>query len=358
MSTRSLIGIKDDDKVKYIYCHNDGYLNGVGYILNTHYKEKKLVDALLALGDISALGDKPMDLGESAWDSLDSTIYRRGCRTYASRGEEDVEAREGSIEDFEAEADDKYVDYLYLFDPETSTWTYNDFTSGEYEPLDDVYINPVDDADIGDDSDESVEDAVVTEPKASVEEEPLPEGVESREAKKARLLQRLGVAKGEPLHEGAKPDGDRKGSYNKALELAKKLNKPVVYGYTTKRTPGKFYEVAAKEYDGDDDAFRAHYSANVIYVAYPDKKPVKESFESDFDFQEDTENLLNALSDMDEESGDATGEEVITESAIDAKKRRAIEKYNKYKEWSGRAKDRVCCECNISEEQLNEWIGE
>ena len=34
MSTRSHIGIKIGDKVKYIYCHSDGYLSYNGVYLN------------------------------------------------------------------------------------------------------------------------------------------------------------------------------------------------------------------------------------------------------------------------------------------------------------------------------------
>lgn len=71
------------------------------------------------------------------------------------------------------------------------------------------------------------------------------------------------------IDEAIKPDGDRKVQYNYALGLAKKLNKPIVYGYTTNRMPGKFYEINPEIYDGDDNAFRKRYSANTIYVAYP-----------------------------------------------------------------------------------------
>lgn len=72
-------------------------------------------------------------------------------------------------------------------------------------------------------------------------------------------------------------------AYNKALELAKSINKPVVYGYTKK---GKFYEVNPKEYHGDDNAFRSQYSASTVYVAYPDKEPINEasSRKSKFDY--------------------------------------------------------------------------
>lgn len=574
MSTRCLIGLKNDKGVKYIYCHNDGYLEGVGYTLKAHYKDKAAVEALLGLGDISALGDKPVDLGEDAWDNLDTTIYRKGCRTYASRGEDDVEAREGSVEDFEAEGEERDAAYLYLFDPQTSKWSFNDFTSGEYESLDfndeESPEEPVEDAVVAapedvvdesleagatDDDDLDWDDAPtynkdfaqeifevinsflekddlvesfrspkkldthfkkhclakrdLTSKRSNIyydfdnvedykeyeqqmlgkisgdnllilnslgdpeevknvfrkffegghalllnascgfstennksrsillyaystdvtknydlntvsldafsgdttytlypvdanyleqklnniidkyckdtphmhinNDTPLEEATESREAKKARLLQRLGEA--QQLNETApKPDGDRKVAFNKALELSKKLNKPVVYGYTTKKVPGKFYEVEAKEYDGNDDAFRKQYGANVVYVAYPDKQPVKEDINSeaprefqqriagikkelqleslneDFsadNFSEDTADLIDTLVSLDEEPA-----EPIEESLLDAKKKKAIDRYNKYKEWDNNAKTHVCCECNISEDQLNEWIGE
>lgn len=74
-------------------------------------------------------------------------------------------------------------------------------------------------------------------------------------------------------------------AYNKALKLAKSINKPVVYGYTKK---GKFYEVNPKEYHGDDTAFRSQYSANTAYVAYPDKDSLDEasSRKSRFDYDD------------------------------------------------------------------------
>lgn len=81
-----------------------------------------------------------------------------------------------------------------------------------------------------------------------------------------------------------------------------------------------------------------------------------ESLNEDFsvaDFSEDTADLIDTLISLDEEPA-----EPIEESLLDAKKKKAIDRYNKYKEWDNNAKTHVCCECNISEDQLNEWIGE
>lgn len=57
MSTRSYICKYDTSKKAYkvIYCHFDGYVKGVGAILDSNYDIESKVDALLNLGDISSL---------------------------------------------------------------------------------------------------------------------------------------------------------------------------------------------------------------------------------------------------------------------------------------------------------------
>jgi hypothetical protein len=60
MATRSRIGIELTDKngeriVKSIYCHWDGYPEGVGKILMEHYQDRDKVEKLIKLGAISFL---------------------------------------------------------------------------------------------------------------------------------------------------------------------------------------------------------------------------------------------------------------------------------------------------------------
>jgi hypothetical protein len=56
MATRSRIAIeREDGSVKSIYCHFDGYVDGVGKVLFEHYDKEKL-EKLIELGDISVLG--------------------------------------------------------------------------------------------------------------------------------------------------------------------------------------------------------------------------------------------------------------------------------------------------------------
>ena len=56
MSTRSFIGkLNGDGSITGVYCHFDGYPDGVGLTLQEHYRDVAEVDALLALGDLSEL---------------------------------------------------------------------------------------------------------------------------------------------------------------------------------------------------------------------------------------------------------------------------------------------------------------
>lgn len=56
MSTHSRIGMENPDgSVTSIYCNFDGYLNGVGRMLQLHYKDRSKVVELISVGNISCL---------------------------------------------------------------------------------------------------------------------------------------------------------------------------------------------------------------------------------------------------------------------------------------------------------------
>lgn len=58
MSTRSLIAVKKEDKsYDAIYCHFDGYPEGVGAMLLENYNTKELVEKLISNGDMSSIGE-------------------------------------------------------------------------------------------------------------------------------------------------------------------------------------------------------------------------------------------------------------------------------------------------------------
>ena len=78
MSTRSYIGIKNGDKVKYIYCHSDGYLSYNGVFLNAFYRNIEKVEKLIALGDISAIGynvEAPKDYNGNFFEASNHHTY-------------------------------------------------------------------------------------------------------------------------------------------------------------------------------------------------------------------------------------------------------------------------------------------
>lgn len=61
MGTRSYIVAKHsrDNLFHCIYCHWDGYPDGVGKCLVNHYQDQAKIDALMDLGDISSLDADP-----------------------------------------------------------------------------------------------------------------------------------------------------------------------------------------------------------------------------------------------------------------------------------------------------------
>lgn len=110
MATRSNIGILNpDNTVSYIYCHYDGYLDHNGSILNEHYTTEGKVRALIALGDLSILGE---DIGEQ--QDFDCRV-KGCCLAYGrDRGDSGTEARTCSYVDYIKEY---FEEYVYLFTP-------------------------------------------------------------------------------------------------------------------------------------------------------------------------------------------------------------------------------------------------
>jgi len=112
MATRSLIGkLNSDNTVSYIYCHYDGYPEHNGVILQEHYDTPFKVDQLLALGDLSVLGEV---IGEKQDFNNYSTRNNNWCLAYGrDRGERGVKMSTVSRDEFFS--DDGYIDYLYLY---------------------------------------------------------------------------------------------------------------------------------------------------------------------------------------------------------------------------------------------------
>ena len=126
MSTRCRIGLEmPNGKVKSVYCHFDGYPEGVGETLKKHYQNPEDVEKVLELGDLSSLGEFYNEgLAKKKWamyegETLtDEEKERLKVATipYKDRGEKNVEARvDDNVYEFMRKIGNCGEDYTYLF---------------------------------------------------------------------------------------------------------------------------------------------------------------------------------------------------------------------------------------------------
>ena len=137
MATRSVIAKLDSKGIKAVYCHNDGYLEYNGRLLNTHYTNENKVDKLLAEGDISSLGREigiKTDFNSSCYNKGDDFAYQ--CKFYArDRDEKGTEAQEfkddiALLDSDLVSASNGFV-YLYAF----GTWFVYDNQTIKYNGI-------------------------------------------------------------------------------------------------------------------------------------------------------------------------------------------------------------------------------
>lgn len=94
MGTRSMIGFEHEDgRVEAVYCHWDGYLSGVGLQLVMFYDLVENVKALMKVGNMSSLGDKPEE-----------------CKSYGDEPSRWYENRDAYL----AAHQDSDIEYIYL----------------------------------------------------------------------------------------------------------------------------------------------------------------------------------------------------------------------------------------------------
>jgi len=111
MSTRSMIAFENGDVTYAIYCHFDGYVDGVGRTLFNHYNVIEKVEKLMDLGNLSLL--RP-ELGEK--QDFSNPTDKNWCLAYGrDRGETGQEAKE-YLSVLEAKMDCQGCDYFYVFD--------------------------------------------------------------------------------------------------------------------------------------------------------------------------------------------------------------------------------------------------
>ena len=133
MSTRSFIAVQRDDGVyEGIYCHLDGYLTHNGAMLLDHYKDRKKLDKLIALGNISELAPKvePDPKFEHSFDygkRQEGVVVAYG----RDRGEQGQENKKYSISKLLDRTD---VDYIYVLD-DTDKWIYVKTPAREFKDV-------------------------------------------------------------------------------------------------------------------------------------------------------------------------------------------------------------------------------
>lgn len=109
MSTRSRIGYYDYDTgcVKSVYCHFDGYVEGVGAVLEENYPTLEDAKAIVSLGGISSLGESLEYRDED---------HENGTRDYHRwRGEPIEIATDYGLSDYGNSAFDCGEEFAYLF---------------------------------------------------------------------------------------------------------------------------------------------------------------------------------------------------------------------------------------------------
>ena len=101
MATRSRIATKREDGYESIYCHWDGYPEGVGATLKEHYTDQVKIDELIALADLSSLGETTTE--------EHTTSYNRW------RNEGTTSKKHKTLEEVKKWAKDQWVEYLYVW---------------------------------------------------------------------------------------------------------------------------------------------------------------------------------------------------------------------------------------------------
>jgi hypothetical protein len=119
MSTRSRIGILNQDgTVESVYCHQDGYPEYTGFILENFYTNEKLVRNLLSKGDLSNIATpynwkQEKQINKNGLEILSVLTYEQRNQTLTSEKHDDIT---------EFLKFDSADEYKYLFDIEFKNW--------------------------------------------------------------------------------------------------------------------------------------------------------------------------------------------------------------------------------------------
>lgn len=121
MSTRSRIAIvvKNGEQTTYksIYCHWDGYPDGVGKVLATFYTTRRKIEKLIKRGNLSVLNKQ---IGSNC--RLGRLFSKNASVAYRDRGDKNTDALKAtSIEQLRKQAQHYFAEYLYIWN-DKSGW--------------------------------------------------------------------------------------------------------------------------------------------------------------------------------------------------------------------------------------------
>ena len=126
MSTRSYIGIREKDGTfNLVYCHWDGYIGWNGNVLYNHYKSEGKIRKLLAMGNMSCLGE---EIGGN--DPIDEEDNGKYCIFY-HRDKGESFASPTHLPKMSGKSlvkwlfNDTWGEYIYVFDVATQKWYVN-----------------------------------------------------------------------------------------------------------------------------------------------------------------------------------------------------------------------------------------
>lgn len=118
MGTHSSIAVKmSDGTVKQVYCHWDGYKEGVGQMLKNHYATQDSAEAMVILGDMSQLCKYIVPIGFHSYDEPEAGVSVYYGRDRGESGVSTIEFQ--NLDTFLTDAE--MLEYNYLFND--GCWT-------------------------------------------------------------------------------------------------------------------------------------------------------------------------------------------------------------------------------------------
>lgn len=133
MSTRALIGIRQKDgSITSVYNHSDGFPSYLGKLLIENYPDESDAKAIIALGDLSVLGERltPRAGEPHTFEKRTPSVT---VAYHRDRGEPLQQTKDICTSSFVKTAKHAWGRFAYLFDCELQQWIYSDLYSKRAE---------------------------------------------------------------------------------------------------------------------------------------------------------------------------------------------------------------------------------